>query len=497
MPKISGAGSQRLGRRAMLRGMGGVAIGLPALDIMLDSHGRLAHGAEPPPRRYLVCFAGTSLGGDGDPVHDEYVPSTVGAAYDLKSALVPLASVKDEVTVVSGLDIPTARGGAVPAAGRRDDFHVSSLSPLLSGVRSPSNTSSAGATSDQIVAKAIAGPTPFKALSYRVQVGWYLSVSAPYGRDIMSYKTDSAAKVVPVPPTVSPKAAFDALFGGFVPPDNATERARQDFLLRQRKSILDLVAGNIQRLQPKLGGADRQRLQRHLDEIRDLELRIAAIPPPATGACAKPADPGADPSPGGPQGVDGMGTSTYSTNLGYSDEEKRARVFCDLIHMAFSCDLSRVASLMFTMFQSHMNMHPLTGQKCDAHEVGHNGDPASRGTAGVSKVIAWHVKHFAYLIGKLRDTPDGAGKLIDNCAALLLHEGGHGLDTATGKMNSAHSTENMACLIAGRAGGLKPGQHVVAAGKHPANVLISAMNAVGVPGGLGEVTGAIPALFAS
>ena len=54
----------------------------------------------------------------------------------------------------------------------------------------------------------------------------------------------------------------------------------------------------------------------------------------------------------------------------------------------------------------------------------------------------------------------------------------------------------MACLIAGRSGGLAPGRHVVASGKHPANVLITAMNAVGVPAAsLGEVNGAIPALL--
>ena len=69
------------------------------------------------------------------------------------------------------------------------------------------------------------------------------------------------------------------------------------------------------------------------------------------------------------------------------------------------------------------------------------------------------------------------------------------LDTSSGKANSSHSTENMACLIAGRAGGLSPGQHVVAAGKHPANVLITAMNAVGVPGNLGELSGNIPQLL--
>jgi hypothetical protein len=56
----------------------------------------------------------------------------------------------------------------------------------------------------------------------------------------------------------------------------------------------------------------------------------------------------------------------------------------------------------------------------------------------------------------------------------------------------------MACLIAGRAGGLSPGQHVVAAGRHPANVVISAMKAVGAPTEtLGEVSGSIPQLFSS
>ena len=91
-----------------------------------------------------------------------------------------------------------------------------------------------------------------------------------------------------------------------------------------------------------------------------------------------------------------------------------------------------------------MNVFALTGQKCDLHELGHNGDPASKGTLAVSKMIAWHMKHFAYLIGKLRDTTEGAGSLLDNVALVFLHEGGHGLDTATGKTNSTHSTENMA-----------------------------------------------------
>jgi hypothetical protein len=171
------------------------------------------------------------------------------------------------------------------------------------------------------------------------------------------------------------------------------------------------VHGHLQQLSasPKLGTADRTRLSRHFDEIRDLERQISTLPPVATATCSKPRDPGADSPIGGAQGVNAAGENTYATNLGYSGEEERARMFCDLVHMAFTCDLSRVASLMFTMFQSHMNMYPLTGHQCDCHEVGHGGDPKDKGTKAVSKVIAWHMKHFAYLLGKLRDTPEGTG----------------------------------------------------------------------------------------
>ena len=488
----------RFSRRTFLRGAGGVAIALPALDVMFDSHGEAYAQGTPIPKRYLVCFCGQSLGGDGDPLHNDYVPQTIGPNYDLKSALAPLAPVQSEISVVSGLTIPTANGGAVPTAGRRDDFHVSSLSPLLAGVRSPDNTSAAGPTSDQIVADAIAGSTRFKSLVYRVQVAWYLGVSAPYGRDMISYKVNPAGgSPLPIQPVVSPHDAYAALFSNFTAPTTSADQANQDFLLRSRKSVLDLVNGKLQKLAANtaLGKADQLRLQQHGDEIRALEMQISALPPVMTGACMKPADPGADAPTGGPQGVDSGGTSTYGTNLGYSNEDDRAKIFCDLMHMAFACDMTRVGSLQFTMFQSHMNVYALCGAHCDLHELGHNGDPVIRGTLAVSKMIAWHMKHFGYLIGKLRDTSEGAGKLIDNVAALMLHEGGHGLDTATGKMNSTHSTENMACLIAGRAGGLKPGKHVAATGKYPANVVISAMKAVGLPEKLGEVSGAIPDLF--
>jgi hypothetical protein len=167
-------------------------------------------------------------------------------------------------------------------------------------------------------------------------------------------------------------------------------------------------------------------------------------------------------------------------------------VFADLIHMAFVCDLTRSVSLMYTMFQSYLNSFPITGSPYDTHELGHSG----AGTGTMSRMIAWHVDQFAYLVAKLRDAPEGTGSVLDNAVLVLLHEGGHGYDPGAAADNSAHSTENMACMIAGRAGGLQAGRHVVATGMHPGNVLVTAMEAVGVDSDLGQVSGAIPELFA-
>lgn len=483
-----------LQRRSVLKGLGGLTLGLPLLEIMLDGKNAWAQAA--PPMRYLVFFNGQSQGADNDASGSQLVPTTIGANYDLKSALAPLAAVKNDISVISGLKIPTAfeNGGVVPAGGRRDDFHVSSLSPLLSGVKSNAGSSSSGATSDQLVSNFLAGTTAFKSLVFRVQADWYLSVSAPYGRDMISYKLDATNKLVAIPPQTSPRQAFNALFGNFTPPgiDPAAAKAA-DFENRSRRSVLDLVIGDSQRLMPKLGASDKLRMQRHLDEIRQLEMRVAAIPPPQTSVCVKPMDPGSDSGVGAPQGTNAAGDNTYTQNLGYSGEEERAKVFCDLIHMAMTCDLTRVASLQMTMFQSHLNMYALTGQATDCHELGHGGVPG--GSVAQAKGIAWHMKHFAYLVQKFKDSPEGNGNMLDNMAITSLWEGGHGFDPGANKQNSTHSTENMTVLLAGRAGGLKPGKHIVAAGKHPANVLVTAMKAVGYTGNaLGEVTGDIPEL---
>jgi hypothetical protein len=79
-----------------------------------------------------------------------------------------------------------------------------------------------------------------------------------------------------------------------------------------------------------------------------------------------------------------------------------------------------------------------------------------------------------------------------------MPEAGHGTQLNDAKSEYAtHSVENMCLLIAGRAGGMKPGRHIPARGAHPAKTLLAAMNAVGVATDrFGEVRGALPDLTA-
>lgn len=500
----------KLDRRTMLRGLG-AAVGLPVLECMLDRPA-LAQGMSAP-RRYAIVFAGQSIGGDGWAKDAQVIggrrfteaghfaaPAATGRAYALTTPLTPLAALRDDFSIVSNLAIPFSRTSTaeadVPAGGAFREFHGGGKSPLISGTRSTAGSFRAnGITSDQVVAGLAAGQTTHESLVYRAQPSWYLSGSSFAGRQYLSYKSASER----IEAQTSPQLAFNALFQGFVP-GGAAEGAVFDFEQRKRLSVLDLVAGKRQRLVGRVGAADRVRLERHFDEIRALELAVRATPPVTSGECRALGDPGADSPVGGDNA--GSGSGDIGTNTGYSGETERARLFADLIHMAFVCDLSRVATLQITCFQSHMNVfQPSTALgrpiRADLHEVGHNGDDDNRGQLAVSTILQWHMGTYAYLLEKLKTTPEAGGSVLDHSAIVFLPEGGHGTQLNDGSTpNQTHSVENMVVLVGGRGGGLRPGQHVDGAGRHPARALVAAMQGAGYAGDrLGEVTGSIDELF--
>ncbi len=486
----------RLSRRSLLRGTAGFAMALPALEIM-SSPARAGAGI---PNRYFLGFAGTST---GFPTfeYDLLKPDATGTGYDVKRALQPLTDlgIRDDVSVVSDLEIPWGEEGSIPAGGRHIGWHAHSTAPLISGVRSidGGNEAANGATSEVIAAGVLGGDTVHAYLNYRVQAAYYRGSNGDGGnRGRITYREEGGS-IIPVDPIQSPRLAYESLFTGFVPPDPA-EAAAALAALRRRRSAVDLVLEDAQTLMTKLGSADRVRMERHFDELRDLERRLDEVSTPTEGACEMLPDPGEDPPIGG--SVDNGDTDGYASGGAYSDEETRANVMTDLIAMAFTCDLSRSGSIMYTMAQCFLNANPLFGAPSDIHELGHYGvGGGETGLNAVSDGVAWHVHHWGRLVQKLRDTQELDGSsILDHTAMVLVFEGGHGYDPESGDALSVHSSENMAVLIAGRAGGLNPmgGQHVSRPGGHPTQVVNTALRAVGVEQDLGEVSGVIDELLA-
>jgi hypothetical protein len=477
-----------LNRRAFLRGAGGIGIALPFLEAMLP---RQAFAQAAAPKRFVICFAGMSLGRDNTGRLTDIVPDAVGTGFAFKPPMQPLAALKDDVTVVSGLRI-----GIDGPGGRLAGFHKSSISPLLSGtLPGDIGPNCNGATSDQIVANdaAFKGKTKFPFLSYRVQADAYRGGG---NVGVVSWRGKGQKN----DPTVSPGLAFDNVFAGFTPPSTGGMPAPVDPLAerlrREQASVLDLVRGNADRLQARLGQADKTRLERHFEEIRALEMRLGSIPgepkaPAATGGgCKLPGKPGVDPAI--------SVIEAESGEVGYAGEEERAQIMTGLLAKSFACDLARVATLQYTCVQCFMNVEKLVGVKMDLHELAHLSNIPGGAEVAQQKVMAmygWHMKHFANLATQLKQElgPDGK-PLLDNTVLVFVNEGG--LGPAEGKNPASHSTDNMMVVVAGGKNlGLKTGRHIKANNDHPAKVIASAMNAAGVSGNLGEVQGRLDAMF--
>ncbi len=258
-----------LTRRALLRGVlagGAVSVGLPMLEYFLDRGQAHACGGVIPVRFGLFFW------GNGNKP-DRWLPSGEGETWELSPALEPLANVKSRIAVLTGLAIKT--GNSEP--------HTSGSAGILTGAAplvESDDTTFALASIDQRIAEAIGGDTLYRSLQTGVAPGTVgASYSAPWTRN---------------PPELSPFAFYERVFG-------ATFRAPGDSVapdpsLGLRQSALDVVHADLQRLQGRVGKADRERLEQHMDGIRELEARLSRLQedPPQLEACAAPSPPAAE-----------------------------------------------------------------------------------------------------------------------------------------------------------------------------------------------------------
>jgi hypothetical protein len=423
-----------------------VRLALPALDAMLDGNGEALADGAPLPRRFGVWWWGVGVR------LDRWVPSRQGAGYPATPELQPLfdAGVAGDVSVVSGLDDP------FPTVLPHHDGWVSMMTG--SNERTPADRPGNGLfvqpSIDQVVARAWKGQARFDSLQLLVsRMG--PSCNATDGVGISQLGGGQVN-----PGLHDPAALWALLFGGLGDTPAAVARTIAD-----RTSMLDAVSDDAQALRARLGTVDRARIDQYLDGVRAIERRLQRTPP----ACEQPLAPAAAGDP-----------------LEREDLVGRGRLLADLLALALACDLTRVFTLEFTPMQA-MTLFWQLGSTSNYHRLTHLGDAAI-----ADRAATFAMGEFAYLLGKLRATPEGSGTLLDSCGILATSEVAQG-DT--------HARHDMPILVAGGAGGgLRSGVHYRSpSGESVTRAHLTLLRALGLPAASfgvaeGYTTDALPML---
>jgi hypothetical protein len=148
---------KHLKRRTFLRGAlgGGVAsIALPALDAMMNLEQTAFADGSSSPRRYMSWFHGNGY------ILDRWEPIGTGANWMLNTHMQPLASLKDYLTVITGLT-----NCATEQITHHEGMTVWSgytMTDIGQGQGFYSNT--AGPTIDALISEALAGQAPISGM---------------------------------------------------------------------------------------------------------------------------------------------------------------------------------------------------------------------------------------------------------------------------------------------------------------------------------------------
>ena len=400
-------GARGLSRRTLLRGvLGGVAasVALPPLEAMFSSNGNCYADGSPIPRRFGVWYWGNGVKAD------KFWPAATGANWTPGASLASLGALTSYVSLIRGTEVLYDKGSG---------HHVGAKT-LLTGTYDPNASTYGSPTSasmDQVVAKAMSGQTLYDSLIVGVtRMNYEGSTNNGKTAYDFSGKTIRAEQ--------SPQALFDRLFKTGTPPKTGPDPAKVS-----RLAVADIVLAQSKALKQRLGSGDKQTIDRWMEGIFTLQKKVEAA---ESVQCKVPGAPGI-----------GMAQDKAKEPL-----QQIARAMSDLLAAAMICDLTRVFSFEFTGWQSSTIFSEI-GVSEQLHNLTHD-EPGDQ--PQVQKTIEHTFKQYAYLLQKLKDTPEGAGNLLDSCAIVATS------DVADGR---SHSTKDIPILIAGRAGGrLKPGRFI-------------------------------------
>lgn len=411
-----------LDRRTVLRGLLGgaaVTVGLPRLFAFSSARADTTVY----PRRFGLFYWGNGN------LPDRWDPAIEGPDWELTEQLAPLASVKDLITVVTGMEVKVPN--EVP--------HGSGLAGILSGaplLRSDDGDTFALPSLDQVIAEAIGGDTIYRSLQTAASRITGESYNGPNSRNPAEY---------------DPYLFFERLFGaGFREPG---EEGVVDPTLGLRRSVLDAVMADANQLRAQVGYEDQLRLDQHLEGIRELEQRLARLQedPPNLESCARPAAP----------------AESYPDVEGRPQLSAISRAMSDMLAMSLACDQTRVIAHYFS---EPVNNLLFPNASAGHHDLTHDEpDPQDE----VHAIVLQVMEELAAFITALDAIPEGDGTLLDSCAILA---------TSEISLGRTHSLSDFPIVLAGGAGGrLVQGTHIRSlGGDNTSKLVLSILRALDI-----------------
>ncbi len=434
---------KRLTRRSFLRGAGGLAVGLPFLSMGLP--GSEAFGQEMKsgsfPKRLVIMFHPNGVIADGwFPTEGASGKETDFALNEVHQSLDPF---KDKLVMFQNVDMQV--GGVGPGG-----MHQQGMGGLLTS--RPLNTGSfrgnagllagyaSGISIDQLIANHVAGDTPYKSLEFGIRADHHA------GAEVMT-RLSYLGSDQPLPPQNDPVEVYKALFA-----DQMTKPGMLDEINLRRQSVLDSVKDQFSTLSRRVGYEDRIRLENHATLMRDLERRISLE---GGGlACGAPDAP-ADLDPDSKENMEAV-----------------TRNQLDLLAVALSCDISRVATFQFSNAWNKL-LFPWIDSNIEGHTLSHAGPSNEAYNKQWIGRTQWYAEQLAYFLERLDSIPEGDGTLLDNTAILWTSEVARG---------NTHSWRDMPIMLAGSAGGSwQTGRYIKYSSAQPmANLYVSLMKSFGI-----------------
>ena len=434
-------------RRTFLRGAG-ASLALPFLDAMVPA-GRLAAAATRQSEKTRLVAIEMVHGAAGcnqwGATQNFWSPAEAGRDFDLSpSALVSLDPWRKYLTIISNTDVRMAEAFQPHEIGG-DHFRSSAV--FLTQAH-PKQTEGSdvfvGPSLDQIYAQRFGQDTPIPSMQLCIE-NINQSGGCAYGYTCVY--TDSiswASPTEPLPVIRDPRVAFELLFGvGGTPEDRASRR-------RTSRSILDWVSDRVAELRRDLGPNDRHRLDRYLENVREIERRIERTEVRNTSGAERQL-------PEAPAGVP-------------DSFEEHLKLMFDLQALAFASDTTRVFSLKMGR-DSSARVFPESGTDKPFHPASHHGGK-EEAIRDFYRINTYHVGMLPYFLRKLASIEEGDANLLDKTMIV------YGSPMADGNI---HNHRRAPLIVLGGANGKLDGNlHVEATDGTPmANAMLTLLHTLG------------------